>query len=68
MGKEDKVFLERLERHHDELRWLYMELYDNDSMFAELSDNLRQFYLARNKELKKKRCAARRKCGLVQTE
>ena len=49
MGKEDKVFLERLERHHDELRWLYMELYDNDSMFAELSDNLRQFYLARNK-------------------
>ena len=41
MGKEDKVFLERLERHHDELRWLYMELYDNDSMFAELSDNLR---------------------------
>ena len=53
MGKEDKVFLERLERHHDELRWLYMELYDNDSMFAELSDNLRQFYLARNKELKK---------------
>ena len=47
MGKEDKVFLERLERHHDELRWLYMELYDNDSMFAELSDNLRQFYLAR---------------------
>ncbi len=45
--------MERLERHHDELRWLYMELYDNDSMFAELSDNLRQFYLARNKELKK---------------
>ena len=40
MGKEDKVFLERLERHHDELRWLYMELYDNDSMFAELSDNV----------------------------
>ena len=53
MGKEDKVFLERLERHHDELRWLYMELYDNDAMFAELSDNLRQFYLERNKELKK---------------
>lgn len=53
MGKEDKVFLERLERHHDELRWLYMELYDNDAMFAELSDNLWQFYLERNKELKK---------------
>ncbi len=59
MGKEDKVFLERLERHHDELRWLYMELYDNDSMFAELSDNLRQFYLARNKEYYRRRQSLR---------
>ncbi|MDE7031245.1 MAG: amylosucrase [Lachnospiraceae bacterium] len=53
MGKEDNVFLERLARHHDELRWLYMELYDNDAMFAELGDNMRRFYLDRNKELKK---------------
>lgn len=53
MKKEDNVFVKRLERHHDELRWLYMELYENDSMFAELSDNMRQFYLDRNKELKK---------------
>ena len=29
-----------------------MELYDNGSMFAELCDNMRQFYLERNKELK----------------
>ena len=53
MVKGDNIYLKRLERHHDELRWLYMELYDNDSMFAELSDNMRQFYLDRNKELKK---------------
>ncbi|MDE6052483.1 MAG: amylosucrase, partial [Lachnospiraceae bacterium] len=29
-----------------------MELYDNDSMFAELCDRMRDFYLKRNKELK----------------
>lgn len=53
MVKGDNVYLKRLERHHDELRWLYMELYNNDSMFAELGDNMRQFYLDRDKELKK---------------
>ncbi|MDE6844160.1 MAG: alpha-amylase family protein [Lachnospiraceae bacterium] len=50
--KNDEVFQKRLQRHHDELRWLYMELFDNGSMFAELCDNMRQFYLERNKELK----------------
>lgn len=49
---DDKIFQERLQRHHDELRWLYMELYDNSSMFAELCDTMRQFYLQRNQELK----------------
>ena len=49
---DDKTFQERLQRHHDELRWLYMELYDNGSMFAELCDTMRQFYLQRNQELK----------------
>ena len=44
-------FQRRLERHHDELRWLYMELYENGSMFAELCNQLRQFYLERNKDL-----------------
>lgn len=34
--KEEVQFQERLARHVDELRWLYMELYDNGSMFAEL--------------------------------
>ncbi len=48
----ERIFQERLGRHHDELRWLYMELYDNDSMFAELCDHLWQFYLERNRELK----------------
>ena len=36
MAKADNRFQKRLEKHHDELRWLYMELYDNADMFAEL--------------------------------
>ena len=35
-----EIYKKRLERHHDELRWLYMELYGNSSMFAELCDNM----------------------------
>ncbi|MBM6854603.1 amylosucrase [Mediterraneibacter glycyrrhizinilyticus] len=49
----DRVFAERLKRHHDELRWLYMELYDNDDMFAELCDQMKQYYDQRNEKLKK---------------
>ena len=40
----DEAFLRRLRRHHDELRWLYMELYDNADMFGELVSQLRCFY------------------------
>ena len=43
----DNAFLRRLRRHHDELRWLYMELYDNADMFGELVSQLRSFYDAR---------------------
>lgn len=52
MAEEGRMFLQRLERHHDELRWLYMELYDNSSMFAELCDHLKVFYEERNADLK----------------
>ena len=38
--KEESLFRARLDRHLDELRWLYMELYDNGGMFAELCDAL----------------------------
>ena len=43
----------RLQKHHDELRWLYMELYSNGSMFFELVENLRAFYAERSNDLKK---------------
>lgn len=49
--KTDTIFEERLNRHHDELRWLYMELYNNGDMFAELCDNLHEFAVKRDPEL-----------------
>lgn len=48
----DKIFNGRLSRLHDELRWLYMEMYDNDSMFAELCNELKHFFDSRAKALK----------------
>ena len=51
MGK-THTFEERLERHHDELRWLYMELYQNGDMFAELCENMERFYRERSRGLK----------------
>ncbi len=47
-----KIYKGRFERHFDELRWLYMELYDNSSMFAELCDKMEGFYKERGKDLK----------------
>ncbi len=52
----DAAFVKRFERHLDELKWLYIELYENDSMFAELCDNLYRFYEERKKDLKKLDC------------
>ncbi|MCD8019996.1 MAG: alpha-amylase family protein [Clostridiales bacterium] len=49
---EDTTFYFRLKSRHDELKWLYMELYGNESMFAELCDNLYAFYESRNVDLK----------------
>ena len=36
MKKGIEKFRERLNTHIEELKWLYMELYDNEAMFAEL--------------------------------
>ena len=48
----DQEFKRRLAGHMDELRWLYMELYDNSSMFAELCDSMYAFYKERSTSLK----------------
>lgn len=50
------IYKKRFDKHHDELRWLYMELYDNSSMFAELCDNMSRFFSERNEELKSVDC------------
>ena len=52
-NKSTEIFQSRLKKHHDELRWLYMELYENPSMFAELCSRMEQFYLERKEPLKK---------------
>lgn len=49
----DAVFKKRFDRHHDEMRWLYMELYDNGDMFAELCGKLEEFYTDRDEYLKR---------------
>ncbi len=49
---DNALFEQRLARHHDELRWLYMELYGNGDMFAELLDQMRAYFNARSDALK----------------
>ncbi|MDO4331436.1 MAG: alpha-amylase family glycosyl hydrolase [Eubacteriales bacterium] len=52
MSKADEIFQRRMNRHHDELRWLYMELYQNGDMFAELCETMHEYYKKRRQQLK----------------
>lgn len=54
MAGEQQTFQRRLSKHHDELKWLYMELYHNEDMFAELCTQMYEYDQARRKELKKR--------------
>lgn len=49
---ENETYQNRFEKHLDELKWLYMELYDNEEMFMELCEKMYQFYNERSVELK----------------
>ena len=51
-AEREKIFETRLTRHMDELKWLYMELYDSTEHFESLLNNLEQFYDQRKAELK----------------
>ncbi len=51
--QEEIIFQQRMQRHHDELKWLYTEVYGNDDMFAELCEKMHEFYLQRKVALKK---------------
>ena len=50
--KSDIEFQIRMEKHQDELKWLYMELYDDQEHFDELCASMKQFYDTRKKGLK----------------
>lgn len=53
ISKDQQTFNERLNKHMDELKWLYMELYDNQYLFDELCANLETIYKQRKPSLKK---------------
>ncbi|MCD8365166.1 MAG: alpha-amylase family protein [Clostridiales bacterium] len=48
----EAIYEERLAARLDELKWLYMELYDNAERFRELCENLRGYFRERNTDLK----------------
>ncbi|MBR1477346.1 MAG: amylosucrase [Lachnospiraceae bacterium] len=47
-------FKKRFEERYDELKWLYMELYDNDAMLVELVNRMKEFYKDRPDDLKER--------------
>ena len=49
---EEQEYQRRFAKHRDELRWLYMEVYQNDWMFEELCEQMHRFYKERRKGLK----------------
>lgn len=53
MTKSERIFEDRLNRHVDELRWLYMELYGDQNRFEELCGSLKQFYTERKEALRR---------------
>ena len=52
MKKEEEIYEARFQKHIDELKWLYMELYDVQEHFDELCASMKQFYDTRKKVLK----------------
>lgn len=54
MRKKDDRFQKRMAICHDELKWLYMELYGNEAMFAELTSQMYEYYQNRKAGLKKR--------------
>ncbi|OUN68105.1 amylosucrase, partial [Faecalibacterium sp. An58] len=50
--QEETLFQQRLARHRDELRWLYMELYDNGPMFDALCSQMHSYAETRAAALK----------------
>ncbi|MDO4466345.1 MAG: alpha-amylase family glycosyl hydrolase [Bacillota bacterium] len=47
-----EVFQARFAKHEDELRWLYMELYNNIDGYNHLVSEMKQYYVSRRTDLK----------------
>ena len=52
MTREDQIFYDRLWSKYDELRWLYMELYDNEAAFDYFRTMLYRAYKERSVDLR----------------
>ena len=54
MEKKNRKFFKDVKIQYitTQLRWLYTELYHNDDMFAELCDQMYQYFTARRRALK----------------
>ena len=48
----DEEYYLRFQKHLDELKWLYTEVYNNEWMFDELCRQMYQFYTERRDDLK----------------
>ena len=53
MTREERCYAARLESIQDELKWLYMELYDDEQAYDYFCSMLRRMYEARKPALKK---------------
>ena len=51
-GDWEAFYIRRYNKHIDELKWLYMELYENEGMFSELCYQMHQFFTERSEDLK----------------
>lgn len=50
--KRENIYKRRLDKHMDELKWLYMELYNSQDMFDGLLEGMEGFYVERTERLR----------------
>ncbi len=59
-----QVYQQRLNKHYDELKWLYCELYEGrQDMFEDLCKNIQSWYEERSMALKELDCAREKEAG-----
>lgn len=51
ISPKEKIFNDRLSVYMDEMKWLYMELYNDEKAFSYYVSMLRSYYMERREEL-----------------